>query len=68
MRGALGLRHEGRSPRVRSSQIECGGLALWCPAPLKPMLKGKLAHDGLGPDDRDDLEDRRKPTTELDEE
>jgi hypothetical protein len=26
------------------------------------------AHDGLGPDDRDDLEDRRKPTIELDQE
>jgi hypothetical protein len=31
-----------------------------------PAKAGTMpAHDGLGPDDRDDLEDRRKPTIEL---
>jgi hypothetical protein len=34
-----------------------------------PAKAGTMpAHDGLGPDDRDDLEDRRKPTIELDQE
>jgi hypothetical protein len=33
----------GRSRRVRSSQIECGCSALWCQAPRKLMLKGRLA-------------------------
>ena len=28
---------------LRSSQIECGGSALWCQAPRKLMLKGRLA-------------------------
>jgi hypothetical protein len=38
------------------------------PAPIPAKAGTMPAHDGLGPDDRDDLEDRRKPTIELDQE
>jgi hypothetical protein len=37
-------------------------------APIPAKAGTMPAHDGLGPDDRDDLEDRRKPTIELDQE
>ena len=35
------------------------------PAPIPAKAGTMPAHDGLGPDDRDDLEDQRKPTIEL---
>ena len=38
------------------------------PAPIPAKAGTMPAHEGLGPDDRDDLEERRKPTIQLDEE
>ena len=38
------------------------------PAPRAPKAGTMPAHEGLGPDDRDGLEDRWKPTIQLDEE
>ena len=38
------------------------------PSPIAAKTGPMPAHDGLGPHDRDDLEDRRKPTIQLDEE
>ena len=38
------------------------------PTPVAAKTSTMPAHDGLGPDDRDRLQDRRKPPIQLDEE
>src|SRR5262249_60204893 len=37
------------------------------PAPISPEARAMPAHEGLGPDDRHGLEDRRKPAVQLEE-